>query len=294
MLQSPFGTTSLRQSPDQSVTGRFGSTDLIDDSEICKPAIFPEDHLSADGLCKRTRHLSEPNAQPQGQPLEYKVDKRLLVGGKEATGQMLPSKSVHSESHNQASYTFTIPEELQESLMVYAYPEGPANALNLTLYLFSDPHTSDHKVDINDYDLVVNVAKECTDLSSSFDDKNGLKQYFWVPWSHNSKILKDLPDIMRLIAAMDQPGKKILVHCQCGVLRLACVVVAYFMTKFGLSVNEAYELLKSGTRNSPHSFAQQVSDSGNVVEACDRICPNMSLIFELMDFGEKLHDSRSK
>ena len=50
------------------------------------------------------------------------------------------------------------------------------------------------------------------------------------------------------------------------------------MKKFQLGVNEAYELLKNGNEEM-------------YIEACDRICPNMSLIFELMEFGDKLNNN---
>ncbi|KAJ8144698.1 hypothetical protein OY671_002200 [Metschnikowia pulcherrima] len=184
--------------------------------------------------------------------------------------------------------SLAVPEELQEIGFTYAYPHGPANVLNSVLYLYSDPETSERSIDINDYDLVINVAKECEDLSPAFDDRSGAKKYLRVPWSHTSTISKELPMITKEIAAMDKPGRKVLIHCQCGVSRSACVVVAYFMVKFKISVNEAYELLKSGTENKTESCSRQIKEEGNFVEACERICPNMSLIFELMDFGDRL------
>lgn len=174
-----------------------------------------------------------------------------------------------------------VPEELQESTNEYAYPNGPANVLNSILFLYSDPlAVSDF--DLSSYDLVVNVARECEDKSLE------VANYLYIPWSHTSPILAELPRITAEIARYDRPGNKILVHCQCGVLRSACVVVAYFMVKFDISVNEAYELLKSGTSNRLEPCSRRISDAGNTVDACERICPNMSLIFELMDFGERL------
>lgn len=180
-----------------------------------------------------------------------------------------------------------VPEELQEQSNLHAYPYGPANVLNSILYLYSDPRDSDRIIDINDYDLVINVARECPNLAKEFDTTGG-KQYMYIPWSHTSSILKELPKVTAAIARYDVPGKKILVHCQCGVLRSACVIVAYFMVKFRISVNEAYELLKSGTGNITDACNQKIAGLGNTVTACERICPNMSLIFELMDFGERL------
>lgn len=170
--------------------------------------------------------------------------------------------------------------------MLNAYPNGPAQVLGPRVHLYSDPRTSDLPVDINDYDLVVNVAAECDNLEHDFRTAAG--RYIHMPWLHTSSILRELPRLTRIMADYDRAGKKILVHCQCGVLRLACVVVAYFMVKFALSVNEAYELLKSGTENTSERCNRQIAAAGHTVEACGRICPNMNLIFELMDFGEML------
>lgn len=178
-------------------------------------------------------------------------------------------------------------EELQESTSVNAYPNGPANVLDLILYLYSDPYLSEKPIYINDYDLVLNVAKECKDLTSEFHSTEG-KRYLHIPWSHTSSILDMLPEITNQLSEIDKPGKKVLIHCQCGVLRSACVVVAYFMVKFGLSVNEAYELLKSGTTNKNEPINDLIRRNGHFVQACEKICPNMNLIFELMDFGEHI------
>lgn len=186
-----------------------------------------------------------------------------------------------------------VPEELQEQSNLHAYVNGPANALNSIIYLYLDPQLSDKYVDINQYDLVINVAKECRDLSTEFDHAGG-KQYVYIPWSHTLSILEKLPDLTSTIAKYDIKGKKILVHCQCGVLRSACVIVAYFMVKFNISVNEAYELLKSGTDNKAEPCNLNIANLGNTVQACERICPNMSLIFELMDFGERLANKTSE
>ncbi|KAG2733496.1 hypothetical protein G9P44_003021 [Scheffersomyces stipitis] len=182
-----------------------------------------------------------------------------------------------------------IPEELQESNSLNAYKDGPRNVLNGQIYLYSDPVHSDSKVDINNFDLIVNVAKECQDMSLSYRNQvAGQREYIHVPWSHTSAISKDLLAITTKMEHFYSSGRRILVHCQCGVSRSACVVVAFFMSKFGLNVNEAYELLKSGTENINETVNRIIGEKGNRIDACDRICPNMSLIFELMEFGEIL------
>lgn len=181
-----------------------------------------------------------------------------------------------------------LPEELQEQNGVNAYADGPRNVLNNRIFLFLDPQLLAVKVDINDYDLVVNVAKECPDLTQQFITRSGA-EYVYVPWQHTLAISQLLPLIVAKMAQYYDNGKRILVHCQCGVLRLACVIVAFFMLRFSLGVNQAYDLLKQGTKGVTNSLVvAAVTDKGNVIEPCDRICPNMLLIFELMEYGDSL------
>lgn len=201
----------------------------------------------------------------------------------------------HSQTFSATPTVKPFPEELQEKSQLDAYPHGPANVLNGSIFLYSDPSADDSKVDINDFDLVINVAKECKNLSSQFAATSG-KEYIYVPWSHTSSISKELPILTEKIKQYDDSSlqtnkkRKILIHCQCGVSRSACVIVAYFMKKFNVNVNEAYELLKLGTDSSEAVNKSKKAD-GYHVDACDRICPNMSLIFELMEFGESLNSA---
>lgn len=244
-----------------------------------------------------------------------------------------------------ATVTYTVPyqkvpEELQEQNLLNAYPAGPRNVLNDRIFLYLDPQLLPVAVDINEYDLVINVAKECPDLSGAYSGPRGsggsvgsgssgagstggafsgsgfagptgsgsgsgstsgalssapnplaplTPLYMYVPWQHTLAISKDLGHITDTMQQYLDRGQRILVHCQCGVSRLACVIVAFFMAKFGLGVNQAYELLKLGTAGaSSDVVVANVTDKGNVIDACDRICPNMSLIFELMEFGDLL------
>ncbi|KAK6867981.1 Dual specificity protein tyrosine phosphatase CCP1 [Candida tropicalis] len=175
------------------------------------------------------------------------------------------------------SKKFHVPEELQESTSINAYPNGPRGVLDNLIYLYSDP--IEGNLDVRQFNLVINVAKECKNLTRKYGEEiSGEREYHYIPWSHNSSISKDLFEITSKIEEFYNKGLKILIHCQCGVSRSACVVVAFFMKKFQLGVNEAYELLKNGNEEM-------------YIEACDRICPNMSLIFELMEFGDKLNNN---
>ncbi|KAA8899359.1 hypothetical protein DIURU_004381 [Diutina rugosa] len=212
------------------------------------------------------------------------------------TTTLLTPNSRSSSSASSVAHTTTVtyvpyaklPEELQEQNGVNAYADGPRSVLNNRIFLFSDPQSSAVKVDINDYDLVVNVAKECPDLTPQFISRSGA-EYVYIPWQHTSAISQSLPSIVAKMAQYYDNGKRILVHCQCGVSRSACVIVAFFMSRFSLGVNQAYDLLKQGTKGVTNpSVVAAVTDKGNVIESCDRICPNMSLIFELMEYGDSL------
>lgn len=233
--------------------------------------------------------INEVSINEEPEPLN--IDVRLLL-----------SRSGETVSSIQHQF----PEELQELNLLDAYTNGPANVLNNCIFLYSDPVNSPRQIDINDYDLVINVARECADMSLEHLPQPG-KRYMYVPWSHTSAILKELPTIIDAISDFDdsdkpllQPKRKILVHCQCGVSRSACVIVAYFMFKFGISVNQAYDLLKLGSApqipskitglKSPFVAAKSYESvpSAYTIDACSLICPNMRLIFELMEFGDSL------
>lgn len=122
------------------------------------------------------------------------------------------------------------------------------------------------------FDVVINVAKEIdnpfADLSEEQLQMDGpAPEYVYVPWGHNSKFLPDLPYLTNLIDERSAENKRVLVHCQCGVSRSASLLIAYIMKKQRLDLNAAYDWVKY---RSPE------------------IGPNMTLIFQLMDWHKHL------
>lgn len=93
-----------------------------------------------------------------------------------------------------------------------------------------------------------------------------------MPWDHNSSLSQDLPGIVDYILERSAQDKKVLVHCQCGVSRSATLVIALVMKKLGLGTHEAYAYVKG---RSPW------------------IGPNMSLIYQLTDYGRLCGHERS-
>ncbi|KAF2824926.1 hypothetical protein CC86DRAFT_395309 [Ophiobolus disseminans] len=102
-------------------------------------------------------------------------------------------------------------------------------------------------------------------------------EYIHMPWEHNTDIV---PDLYRLVKVMDdrvQQGKRVLIHCQCGVSRSASLIVAYGLYKDPhMSVQDAYDRAKKRSK---------------------WIGPNMNLIMQLQEFRNGLlraNDSRNQ
>ncbi|KAF2708944.1 hypothetical protein K504DRAFT_527097 [Pleomassaria siparia CBS 279.74] len=101
-------------------------------------------------------------------------------------------------------------------------------------------------------------------------------EYIHMQWEHNTDIVPDLYKLVKLMDDRVQQGKRILVHCQCGVSRSASLIVAYGIYKNpGISVQEAYDSVKKRSK---------------------WIGPNMNLIMQLQEFRNgliKLNETRS-
>ena len=94
-------------------------------------------------------------------------------------------------------------------------------------------------------------------------------EYIHIPWDHNTNIVDDLLTLVEVIDDRVRQGKRVLVHCQCGVSRSASLIVAYGLFKNpSLTVQEAYDVVKRRSR---------------------WIGPNMSLIYQLSEFRSRLH-----
>lgn len=148
-----------------------------------------------------------------------------------------------------------------------AYTEGPLLVVEPSIYLYSEPNLS---VILN-YDVVINVAKEIDNLKQHIPAGMAI-DYYHVPWTHASQISKDLAWLTEVMHTAVTKGKKILVHCQCGVSRSASLIVGYMMRYENLALNDAYAKLK---------------------EIAKDISPNMGLIFQLMEWNDMLPSLRN-
>jgi tyrosine-protein phosphatase len=93
-------------------------------------------------------------------------------------------------------------------------------------------------------------------------------EYIHIPWEHNTDIVPDLYRLVKIMEDRVSQGKRVLVHCQCGVSRSASLIVAYGLYKNpGISVQEAYDAVKKRSK---------------------WIGPNMNLIMQLQEFRNGL------
>ncbi len=97
-------------------------------------------------------------------------------------------------------------------------------------------------------------------------------EYIHIPWEHNSNIVDDMLHLVEVIDDRVRRGKRVLVHCQCGVSRSASLIVAY------------------GLYRDPSRTVQEVYDA--VKRKSRWIGPNMGLIYQLSEFRTKMIQQR--
>jgi len=91
------------------------------------------------------------------------------------------------------------------------------------------------------------------------------KKFFWT---HNQEnLISDFQSAFAFIDEARSAGRNILVHCQCGVSRSASLIVGYVMKANCMTLNQAYEFVK---------------------DRSSYISPNMSLVYQLVDFEKTL------
>ncbi|KAF2149982.1 DSPc-domain-containing protein, partial [Myriangium duriaei CBS 260.36] len=151
-----------------------------------------------------------------------------------------------------------------------AYPEGPICVFDPHVDLYLEPTAEQ----ASKYDVILNVASEVRNPFLTYNTpdptKEGIRidEYIHIPWEHNTDIVADLHRLVKLIDDRVRLGKRILIHCQCGVSRSATLVVAYCMYIHPeFSVQQAYDTVKKRSK---------------------WIGPNMNLIMQLQEFSSLL------
>lgn len=107
-------------------------------------------------------------------------------------------------------------------------------------FLNSNPQLSP----ILGYTHVLNIASE---ISPNWLLLLMLKKYKKIPaddnYSYNIRIIFE--EAFQMIDEARQKNGKILVHCAMGISRSATIVIAYLMSRYKMSLNSAYNYVKS-------------------------------------------------
>lgn len=216
-------------------------------------------------LSVNTKSLSKNNRTRSQTVSGLQTSTPVLYNKKEADAKTLWVFPERQQNDTQNNTTLGV--EYPDVFKKNAYPDGPLMVLPPNIYLYSEPTLHE----ILEFDIVINVAEEIENLGRTLPP-NSTIQYYHFAWSHVSKISEDLEELTNIMHNAALQGKKILIHCQCGVSRSASLIVAYIMRYEKLGLNDAYNKLK---------------------ETAPDISPNMGLIFQLMEWNEFLQHDRS-
>ena len=232
------------------------------------------------------------------------------------SGQSTNGRNLHDLREEDDHYRAPKSQETQER----GYPNGPVKVYDSGVYLYLEPNQEE----ASRFDTVINVAKEIKNpfagpqdgssdtvmslwrnendtsfisepqtavseisFKSAFEwplaiatmspttpkaeyahGRTKEPEYIHVRWDHNSELIDDLLPLCQIIDSRTSAGKTVLIHCQLGVSRSASLVLAYGLYK--------------GYQQDFHSMY------GAVKERSQWISPNMSLIYQLMDFRTKV------
>ena len=263
--------------------------------------------------------LVSPLAAPNG-GMQLPTPSFARMSGRPCSQQSFSNQSIssHGLQDVQEEANHYDPPKSQEK-QERGYPNGPIKVYDSGVYLYLEPNQEEAAR----FDTVINVAKEIKNpfttsqnkdyasvmsvwrndnekeqipepqtavseksFTSAFEwpqsatntssipqaegllKQNNLPEYIHVPWDHNSELIDDLYPLCCIIDSRIAEGKSVLIHCQLGVSRSASLVLAYGLYK--------------GYQPDFHTMY------GTVKERSQWISPNMSLIYQLMDFRSRM------
>ncbi|EGG05788.1 uncharacterized protein MELLADRAFT_63838 [Melampsora larici-populina 98AG31] len=149
--------------------------------------------------------------------------------------------------------------------------------------------THHKKASVKDLPMNANGEIECEFPSDQSTGRPCL-EYHKLPWSHDQDGLAiggKFDEVFGKIDVAIQNGKKILVHCQCGVSRSATLVIGYCMRESVLK--------RTSLGLGDHSSQNGTNGNGGMHEAYTFVKekspwagPNMGLIYQLIEYEKVL------
>ncbi|BFF97075.1 dual specificity protein phosphatase Mpk3 [Drosophila madeirensis] len=124
----------------------------------------------------------------------------------------------------------------------HSYNEAPVEIIKGLLFLGNAAHSGDSKA-LQKYNIkyVLNVTP---DLPNEFE-KSGIK-YLQIPITdhYSQDLAMHFPDAIHFIEEARSANSAVLVHCLAGVSRSVTVTLAYLMHTRGLSLNDAFMMVR--------------------------------------------------
>ena len=145
-----------------------------------------------------------------------------------------------SQSKNSNNYTQAIPVQFDYNI------RDPNLILKPFLYLGSAYGMRNPS--LLEYLGVTHVLNMAMELPMSFELINNPRiklRHILADDSEKYNIRFDFEQAFEFIDEAHMQGGKVLVHCMMGISRSATIVIAYIMSRYRLSFNSAYNLVKS-------------------------------------------------
>eukprot|EP01122_Echinamoeba_exundans_P011676 TRINITY_DN4724_c0_g1_i1.p1 TRINITY_DN4724_c0_g1~~TRINITY_DN4724_c0_g1_i1.p1 ORF type:complete len:565 (+),score=77.65 TRINITY_DN4724_c0_g1_i1:96-1790(+) len=154
------------------------------------------------------------------------LGKMDLISFKQNRFIEIPDVLVGLSRASLAAFKETIPDEVVPGLFIGSL----SSARNLwALYALGISHIINASYHQSDVKIPSVFTYKCLNLQDS----------------HNQPLFGLLPEIVEQISSIIASGGKCLVHCQAGISRSAALVLAFLMSKRQMSLDRAYELLRS-------------------------------------------------
>lgn len=210
----------------------------------------------------------KPAAYPNGPICIYEAGVYLYF---EPTAEQAASFDVIVNVASEVKNPFTTPSsESQKDIDARRVDGPPAESVDFAALSRPKPVTSFGMDDNSPTTPKATPIMQTTQPGEIVIDGRTFKtpEYIHMPWEHNTDIVPDLYKLVKMMDDRVQQGKRVLVHCQCGVSRSASLIVAYGLYKDPhMSVQDAYDRAKKRSR---------------------WIGPNMNLIMQLQEFRNGL------
>ncbi|CAF0730379.1 unnamed protein product, partial [Brachionus calyciflorus] len=126
------------------------------------------------------------------------------------------------------------------------YPQDPSFVLRPFLYLGGASVNQDPNL-VNYYGIthILNLAYEITPNMHLYRNRNIQYKHIRADDALNYNIRNHFEEAFEMIDDARRTNGKILVHCAMGISRSATIVIAYLINRYDMSLNEAFDFVKS-------------------------------------------------